>query len=475
MGMNGMKCSRAFAAFGIVAASVLGSGSAAAGQEPAPAAPAQQAPNLETIVAGDLTGWATGIVAGVVVQGELDFLEAWGTAGLEATDSLEATALFAYPGMTEIMVAVTVRALGAAGMLDPQAPLSRVISEATGRLGRVTLDQLLSHTSGLDNSALPPGTTWAEALDALDDDAFVAEPGEVFSVSRYSYPLAARVLERAVGMPFRDIAAQAVLTPLGMGRSTFDLATARERGLATGYRYGENGPIAVEPVAEAAGLPVLFTAAPDVLQLLSAWMSGGIRGSSPVGGAPADVPRMDPSRHFNDGLTQDVVALVPQATVNREDLGFGTTIHLYPEQETGLFVWSNGPLPRGTVVWIRGLLAEAVGDLETSMASQGIPVRRTVDPSFMPDGLDDLAEWQGLYRNGSALIGLQYSEGQLRFFDGQNTFPLQGVGPATFAYRGEGGSGPPLQLLRLGDRLAVLYGNLAYAWESAELPSAGGG
>ncbi|MBT8403572.1 MAG: beta-lactamase family protein [Gemmatimonadetes bacterium] len=472
--MNTTTTSRTLAVTAFTALS-LGLAAPVATQEPAPAAPPPGAPTLDSVVAEDLTSFATGMVAGVVVQGELDFLAAWGTPDRQSTDSLEATSLLASPGMTEILVAVTVRALGAAGLLDPQAPLSRILAEATGRLGQVTLDQLLSHTSGLDNAAVPAGRTWAEALDGLGDDAFVAEPGEVFSASRYSYPLAARVLERAVGMPFAEIATQAVLTPLGMGRSTFDLDTARERGLTTGYRFDGSGPVAVEPVERAAGLPVLFTSTPDVLQLLSAWMSGGIRGSSPLGAAPADVPRMDPARHFSDGLTQDVEALVPQAAINRDDLGFRTTIHLYPEQETGLFIWANGPVPGRTIVWIRSLLAEAVGDVETSMASQGIPVRRTVDPTFMPDGLDDLAEWVGLYRNGSALIGLQFSEGQLRFFDGEETYPLQGVGPATFAYVGESTSGPPLQLLRLGDRLIVLYGNLAYAWESAEVTAPGGG
>ena len=441
------------------------------GQEPAPAPDA--VPSLDEVAIADLTAWSTGLVAGVVVQGELDFLQAWGTPSQESTDSMSTTALLAFPGMSEIILAVTVRALGAAEMLDPDLPLERLVPDVTGRLGQVTLSQLLSHTAGLDNAVLPPETTWAEALDALDDDAFVAEPGEVFSVSRYSYPLAARVLERLVGMPFTEIADQAVLTPLAMSRSTFDLETARERGLVPGYRYDAAGPVEVDPTETTGGLPVLFTSTPDVLQLLSAWMAGGIRGSSPLGTAPADVPRMDPTRHFGDGITEDVEALVPQASQARDGLGFGTSIQLYPEHETGLFVWANGPVPRGTSVWIHRLVAEAVGDVEMSMASQGIPVRRSVDPNILPDGLDDLAEWQGVYRNGSSLIGLRFTDGQLSFFDGQRDLPLQGVGPATFAYRGAEGRGDSLQLLRLGERRALLFGNVAYAWESAELPSGG--
>ncbi len=422
------------------------------------------------MVAADLTGVPTGVVAGVVTQGELDFLQAWGTISAESTTAVEVQTAMAFPALSEILLAMTVRAFGAAGALDPAAPLSIILPERTGRLGRVTLNQLLSHTSGLDNAALPPGQSWDDALAGLDDGAFVAEPGEIFSLSRYSFPLAAHVLERVVGMPFSDIVTAAVLTPLGMAGSTFDVAEATSRGLAVGYDVGPSGPTPVSPAPFVDGMPVLYTTAPDVLQLLSAWMTEGIRGSSPIGSAPADVPRLDVTRHFGDGVMQDVAALVPQAWVNRVGAGFGTAIHIYPEQETALFIWSNGDVARGTLNWIRQLVAEAVGDVETTMASQGVRVTRTLDSELQPDGLDDLDEWAGLYRNGSSLVGLRLIDGQLYYYDGQRDVPLLGIGPATFAAR----NGPSLELLRLGDRRMLLYGNLAYAWESAEIPPPGG-
>ena len=428
------------------------------------------AANLEAVVAADLAGAPTAIVAGVVTQGELDFLQAWGTLSVESSTAVEVQTAMAFPALSEILLAMTVRAFGAAGALDPEAPLSVLLPERTGMLGRVTLDQLLSHTSGLDNAALAPGQSWDEALAGLDDDAFVAEPGTIFSLSRYSFPLAAHVLERAVGMPFTDIVTAAVLTPLGMAGSTFDVAAAASRGLAVGYEFGPSGPTAVNPAPFVDGMPVLYTTAPDVLQLLSAWMTEGIRGSSPLGSAPADVPRLDVTRHFGDGVMQDVAALVPQAWVNRVGAGFGTAIHLYPEQETALFIWSNGDVAVGTLSWIRQLVAEAVGDVETTMASQGVRVTRTLDSGLQPDGLDDLDEWAGLYRNGSAYVGLRLIDGQLYYFDGQQDVPLLGVGPATFAAR----NGPSLELLRLGDRRMLMFGNLAYAWESAEVPPPGG-
>lgn len=430
-------------------------------------------PTLEDFVEADFGGPITAIVAGVVSQGEIDFLNAWGTLSAEGTDSADVVTLMAFPALTEVLLAMTVRAFASTGALDPDAPLSTWLPEWTGRLGRVTLNQLLSHTAGLDQSPVLPDQSWDEALAALDDDAFVAEPGSVFSVSRYSFPLAALVLERLAGMPFTDIASQAVLAPLGMGLSTFDPDSAVAAGMATGYIRGPDGPVAVDPPAEENGLPVLYTATPDVLQLLSAWMTGGIRGSAPLGTAPADVPRLDVSRHFGDGVMQDVAALVPQAWSNRGGAGFASSIHMYPEQATALFIWGNGDVPRGTLTWIRQLVAQAVGDVETSLASQGVRVTRSLDPTLQPDGLDELSEWAGLYRNGGALIGLRLVDGVMNIFDGQQDIPLQGIAPATFAAPG----GSPLELVRIEDQRLILYDNLAYAWESADIPPApaGGG
>ncbi len=443
-------------------------------QEPADTLPPAEPPTIGDFVEADLArGPITAIVAGVVSQGQVDFLNAWGTLSAETTDSTTVMTPMAFPALSEILLAMTVRAFASTGALDADAPLSRWLPEWTGRLGGVTLNQLLSHTAGLDQSPLLPDQTWEEAIAALDDDSFVAEPGAVYSVSRYSFPLAAYVLERLAGMPFTEIAGQAVLAPLGMARSTFDPDSARAAGLATGYERGPDGPIPVAPPTEENGLPVLYTTTPDVLQLLSAWMSGVIRGSSPVGTAPPDVPRLDVTRHFGDGVMQDVAALVPQAWSNRGGAGFGSALHLYPEQETALFIWGNGDIPRGTLTWVRTLVAEAVGDVETSLASQGVRVTRSLDPSLAPDGLDELNEWAGLYRNGGALIGLRLVDGVLNIFDGERDIPLQGIAPATFAAPG----GLPLELLRVGDQRVVLFDDLAYAWESAEVPAAppGGG
>ena len=88
---------------------------------------------------------------GLYHGGRIQFLEAWGNPDLEAVEPLSTDALFAFPAFTEVLVAAAARALSAARVLDVRTPLARYIPELPQGLGRVTLDQLLSHTAGLDD------------------------------------------------------------------------------------------------------------------------------------------------------------------------------------------------------------------------------------------------------------------------------------------------------------------------------------
>lgn len=427
--------------------------------------------DIDTLVRADLEGAiATGVTVGVVAGGELDFLQSWGLRA-EGGDSLRVTDTFTYPALTEILIAMTIRALGEGGAIDPSAPLSAYLPDIPDALGAVTLDHLLTHTAGLVDDVLPEAGP--ERLLTLTADDFVAAPGEVYSSSRYSYPLAALVLERVLGLPFAEIATQAVLLPLGMNSSTFDPAAASERRPLTGYTWNGEERRAVAATPSYLGLPTLHTTTPDVLQLLTAWVTGGIRGSDPVAARGAEAERLDPSFRFSDGVIVDVEALTPQAVLTRFDGGFGTTFHLYPLHETVLFVMSNGPLPRATVLWLRQRVSEAVGDIETRMASEGVPVYRSNESTRAPTGLDDLAVWEGVYRNGPIQLALRHVDGQLHYFDGTTDLPLRGVGPATFAYV-TGGGAVPLRLVEVADGRMVLIEGKAYRWESADVPAAGG-
>ncbi|WP_167659997.1 serine hydrolase domain-containing protein [Nocardia mangyaensis] len=105
---------------------------------------------------------------------------------------------------------------------------------------RITVRQLLDHTSGLatslrhtdrDNANRRPGDVVPELAEA----ALITEPGTAHHYSSTNYLLLAAVVEAVTGQSFTDVLTERVLGPLGM-RNTIT-TTARAASLPPGHRY----------------------------------------------------------------------------------------------------------------------------------------------------------------------------------------------------------------------------------------------
>lgn len=419
------------------------------------------AQTLDVAVAEDLTSWRTGFVVALVHRGERQFLEAFGHPPADRDTALSSDAVFAFPALTEVLVGLTVEALDDAGVVDAGAPLSRYLPSLDSVVGTATLAQLVTHTAGLDNAARIEGETWARTLDRIDDRALVASPGTVYSKSRHSLPLAARVLERALGRPVTEVATAAILAPLGMTSSTFDLAAARRSGLVAGVeRSDEVEALArpVEPRDTVGGLPVLFTTTPDVLRLLSAWMEGRIRGRPPQEVAVAEHPVLGDARRYGGGVWVD--RWQGRTRVYRVSSALGTSagFYLLPDTRTVVFLWAAGEWPRRTAAFVMDRVGEAVGSSGWQVRPPGRSEAGTERPPPDPD------RWAGTYRNGELIFELRNTDGALTLFDGSRELALRREGETTVvAYLPDGRAAVRLELRTDGDgRRFLYYGNLAY-------------
>jgi hypothetical protein len=306
-----------------------------------------------------------------------------------------------------------VEALGAAGILDPDAPISRYLPGLSPTLGRATLHQLISHTGGLDDARARPGQTSEEALDDLNDRALVTEPGFVVSRSRYSFPLAVRVIEKTLGRTFEEFVTAAILDPLGMESTTLDLDEARSWGLIDGVGISTqpDAPFSVIPAEpEVRGLPVTFSNTRDVVALLHSWMTGGLSGGLPwempmKGSAPNDAG-------FRNGVLVDQFQGRLRVSRSTSDLGFGAGIYFFPDMGRGVVGWSPAGAPRRTLRATQELLFEdfppppsdTVAGTESPSETAGIP--------FHESG------WAGDYRNGDEKLELRQTGERLTFFSG---------------------------------------------------------
>ncbi len=363
-----------------------------------------------------------------VRQDNQDLVKAFGHRAGQGDSAISPTDVFAFPALTGVFVGVVVQALDAAHLVMEDAPISRYLPGLSPRLGRVTLRELLTNTAGLGDAARSKGESWKEALDRLDDDALVAEPGAIYSESRYSVPLAVRVIEHAVGKPFDQIARAAVLQPLGMDSSTFSLPQARSEGLVHGVeRMREKvGRAKVVPAADTVGgLPVLFTTTGDVLRFLSAWMSGAIRGGGPVELPGADLPDR-PGARYGGGVLVSEYRGLRLVSLPRASIGLGTSANFYvlPESRVAIFVWSVGEWPFGTAsLTLQNVMddlgAPAVKPVVEDSADSADSAHTTASLRLDPEA------WAGTYRNGNQIFVLRDSLSALVLFNGRRNLKLK--------------------------------------------------
>ena len=319
----------------------------------------------------------TGVVGGVLYQGEIDFLGAWGVPGPGQTDELVSQYLFAWPAFTEMMLAATVRALHDAGQLNADMRLGQYVNGLPTWLQGATLDQLLTHRAGLSDIAAPAGLTWEGLIDGLPADVRLAPAGSAFSWSRWSYPIAARILERLVGAPVSEIAQFAIIAPLGMSRTSFSRSFAEAGGLAVGQPESSQQPW---------DLPVVYTTAADVMQFAAAWMGGAIRG---VGPAQLDGVHGEDllGRTFIDGFWLERIEGLRRLSREGADLGFTTSLEMYAEANTALIFWGNGAGPNT----VKG----AVGrDIYFNLGTLGLRALPGTPAAPLA------ADWAGTWRNG---------------------------------------------------------------------------
>lgn len=158
-----------------------------------------------------------------VRKGKDTFQQAFGKAG-------NADAIFLLASITKTMTATGVMVLADRGELRLSDPVVKYIPEfSEGARKQITLEQLLTHTSGLpdqleNNAALrskhAPLTDFVQG--AIRTPLLFA-PGTKYHYQSMGILLAAEVVERITKTPLPDFLAKEAFTPLGMTRSALGL------------------------------------------------------------------------------------------------------------------------------------------------------------------------------------------------------------------------------------------------------------
>jgi CubicO group peptidase (beta-lactamase class C family) len=188
----------------------------------------------------------------LVVDGEKVLLnEGYGMASLEWKIPNEPDVKFRLGSLTKQFTATLVLQLQQEGKLNISDPVSKYLTDAPKAWEKITLANLLGHTSGIPNftsfkefetwSQSPH--TWAEEYAFFRDKPLDFEPGSKFDYSNSNYEVLGAVIEKVSGKKYGEMLRERIFDPLGMkdtGLDADELVLARR---AEGYHPGPTGPV----------------------------------------------------------------------------------------------------------------------------------------------------------------------------------------------------------------------------------------
>ena len=391
---------------------------------------------LDSAMTAELARTQTpGAQVAVVVDGRLAYSRAYGVADIETQRPVTEQTLFRVGSVTKMVTAATLTQLAADGKLDLNAPIGTYVPELAGRrVASVTAHQLLSHSAGWLDNAVPYGRMGEGALGevfrVVTDTLFFTEPGRVMSYSNPGYSMAGYVAEMAGKGRFAALTDQIVMKGMAMPRATFRPLQALTYDFSQGHVGQSGNPGAVvRPFTEntaqwAAGF--LMASAGEMANFTITLMDGGMFDGRRVLAADA-VTRMTTGHVAIPGSPDAKYGYGLMIGKNGNDRvwqhggainGFDAQVTMFPDRKLAVVLLDNrsgAPL--------RGIL-----DLVAREVAGIAPTPTPVLPEERAATAAERAQLVGTYKQGSTTVQLLEENGDLVFKQGAGTLSVKLVG-----------------------------------------------
>ncbi|HEX7154073.1 MAG TPA: serine hydrolase domain-containing protein [Thermoanaerobaculia bacterium] len=193
--------------------------------------------------------WATptapGCAVAVAQHGKVVVNRAYGSGDLERNVPLSPDSVFDAGSLVKQFVAASTLLLVEEGRLSLSEDVHKYIPELPDYGQKITLDHLLTHTSGIRDwtGMLPLTGGNVDALTlTLRQRGLNFAPGEEWAYSNGGYVLLKEIVARTSGMSFAEFTRKRLFEPLGMKSTAYtnDLrAVVRNRALAYDKQFGQ--------------------------------------------------------------------------------------------------------------------------------------------------------------------------------------------------------------------------------------------
>lgn len=198
-----------------------------------------------------IEGKAAGIEWGIQTAHESAVIRAYGRSDTRGAKAVQTADQFRIASITKPLVASTVLKLVHLGKLSLEDSLAKFFPDYPNG-SRITIYQLLSHTSGIPNwwdGKLPADTPENfpmcsephRYLQAMENSSLFA-PGEFYSYSNTGYVLLGEIVEKVSGKNFERVLNSYVLTPAHMAATEMEYDKKPGSGWIKGYALDPDKP-----------------------------------------------------------------------------------------------------------------------------------------------------------------------------------------------------------------------------------------
>ena len=171
---------------------------------------------------------AAGFSVAVVHHGQPVLVKGYGYADLAEEVPASASTIYRVASITKQFTAAAILHLADEGKLSLEDRISDYLPEYPASGQRITIRNLLSHTSGLSDVAVFPileeggvGYTRDQLIDLVALQPLDFEPSTGHSYSNVGFMLAGVVIEQVTGTTYTDYVTDEILRPLGLDQTSF--------------------------------------------------------------------------------------------------------------------------------------------------------------------------------------------------------------------------------------------------------------
>lgn len=402
-----------------------------------------------------------GLSVGIVYDQQLIWAKGYGYADLAAHTPATPASLYRIASLSKLFTATAILQLRDAGKLRLDDPVSSRlpwlhVREPAPDTGSITIEQLLTHTSGLPREL--PLPYWNDLefpsrgrmMALLGDEPAVFAPSTSRKYSNLAFALAGELVPALSGVSYEEYVRRRILEPLGM-RATLIVPTRSTPELAVGYRRRVPGePREKEDFIDARALTAsagFASNVDDLARFVSLQFRDGREGGAQIlrGATLREMQRLhwiDPDWQSGMGLAWELRRAGGQVRVGKAGTapGYQSRIDIDPAAKFGVIVLANG-YDSDPLMYTNQAFAIVAPAVARAVARPG--TAHSADPAW--------SKYVGTYTWKHADAQVLIADGELIMIvpDAANPWEsrvrLAPAGPNTFVMHGGGNDGELLK------------------------------